>query len=82
MPYSRSRCSRRSGAGWLATTCAGSTSWPRSRPAIIASAITPEPTVAIVDLAKGDIARSIAAGCRVTDGPAIGPPGATTDSTA
>ena len=30
-------------------------------PAIIASAMTPEPTVAIVDFARGDIARSIAA---------------------
>ena len=39
----------------------GSTSLPRSRPAIIASAMTPEPTVAIVDFARGDIARSIAA---------------------
>ncbi len=61
MPYSRSRCSRRSGRGWLATTWPGSTSSPRSMPAIIASAMTPEPTVAIVDFARGDIARSIAA---------------------
>src|SRR5688572_28575849 len=30
-------------------------------PAIIASAMTPEPIVAIVDFARGDIARSIAA---------------------
>ena len=61
MPYSRSRCSRRSGRGWLATTWPGSTSLPRSMPAIIASAMTPEPTVAIVDVARGDIGRSIAA---------------------
>ena len=59
----------------------GSTSCPRSMPAIIASAITPEPTVAMVDLAKGDIARSIAAGCRVTDA-GDRPRDATTDSTA
>src|SRR5678815_3117316 len=61
-PYSRSKCSRRSGRGWLATTWLGSTSFPRSMPAIIASAMTPEPTVAIVEFARGDIARSIAAG--------------------
>ena len=52
-PYSRSRCSRRSGRGWLAMTWTGSTSSPRSRPAIIASAMTPEPTVAIVRFARG-----------------------------
>src|SRR4051812_39582125 len=64
-PYSRSRVSRRSGRGWLATTWLGSTRAPRSMPAIIASAMTPEPTVAIVDFARGDIARSIAArSCR------------------
>ena len=34
----------------------GSTSSPRSRPAIIASAMTPEPTVAIVALERGDMA--------------------------
>ena len=33
---------------------------PRSSPAIIASAMTPEPTVAIVRCAQGAIARSIA----------------------
>ena len=65
MPYSRARCSRRSGRGWLATTWPGSTSSPRSSPAIIASAITPEPTVAIVAFERGDIGRSIAAGVRV-----------------
>ena len=34
--------------GWLATIWSGATSSPRRRPAIIASAMTPEPTVAIV----------------------------------
>ena len=38
----------------------GATSAPRSRPAIIASAITPEPTVAIVAFESGDIGRNIA----------------------
>ena len=55
MPYSRSRWSRRSARGWLATTWLASTSSPRSRPAIIASAMTPEPTVAIVRFARGTI---------------------------
>ena len=45
--------SRRSARGWLATTWPGWTSSPRSRPAIIASAMTPEPTVAIVALRQG-----------------------------
>ena len=52
------RAARR--AGWLATIWSGWTRSPRRIPAIIASAITPEPTVAIVAFARGDIARSIA----------------------
>src|SRR6266480_3215622 len=47
MPYSRARWSRRSARGWLAMTWLGSTSALRSRPATIASAMTPEPTVAV-----------------------------------
>ncbi len=46
---------RRSARGWLATIWPGSTSLPLSRPKIIASAMTPEPTVAMVLFARGDI---------------------------
>ncbi len=46
---------RRSARGWLATTCPGSTRLPRNSPAIMASAMTPEPTVAMVRLERGDI---------------------------
>ena len=47
-PCSRRRYSRRSSRGWLAMICSGPTSSPFSRPAIIASAMTPDPTVAMV----------------------------------
>ena len=54
---------RRAG-GWRRPG-SGSTRAPRSRPAIIASAMTPEPTVAIVRFDRGDMAASIpAAGLR------------------
>ena len=45
------RAARRAG-GWRRPG-PGATSWPRSRPAIIASAMTPEPTVAIVRCCEG-----------------------------
>ena len=75
------RCRRRSGCrtrargpraarradGWRRPG-PGATRPPRSRPAIIASAITPEPTVAIVAFARGDIGRSIATGVRSDPG--------------
>ena len=69
MPYSRSSSSRRSARGWLATICAGSTISPRSRPAIIASAITPEPTVAIVRPRGWPMVASIGAGQPATARP-------------
>ena len=47
--------SRRSARGWQATIWSGSTRLPRSRPAMIASAMTPEPTVAIVRPASEDM---------------------------
>ena len=56
MPCVPDRESRRSARGWLAITWSGVTSLPRSSPTIIASAMTPEPTVAIVRFARGDIA--------------------------
>src|SRR6476646_5719149 len=53
LPYSARSWSRRSARGWLATIWLGATSSPRRRPAIIASAITPDPIVAIVRSLSG-----------------------------
>ena len=69
IPWTATSCSRRSARGWLATICDGSTRWPRSTPAMIASAMTPEPTVAIVRCARGDMGRvchaaEAGSGCR------------------
>ena len=54
-PCCRSRASRRSARGCVATIWSGATRLPRSRPAMIASAITPEPTVAILRSASDDM---------------------------
>ena len=53
MPCAAASASRRSARGWLATSWDGVTRLPRSRPTIIASAMTPEPTVAIVRFVEG-----------------------------
>ncbi len=59
MPWAAASCSRRSGRGWLAITWDGATSWPRMRPAIMDSAMTPVPTVARVRSARGDMGGSV-----------------------
>ncbi len=72
MPSVLSRAARRSARGWLATTCPGSTRPPRSRPAIIASAMTPEPTHAMVRFARGDIAPEDNTGGAAVPDPRVG----------
>ena len=59
IPWVAWSASRRSARGWLATTWSGRHEVAAQQPAIIASAMTPEPTVAIVRFARGDIARRI-----------------------
>jgi len=58
-PYWLVNSSRRSGRGSLPTIWPGPTSLPRSSPAMIDSAITPEPIVATVRFESGDMRRSI-----------------------
>ena len=53
MPCAASSAARRSARGWLATTWDGRHQVAAEQAAIIASAITPEPTVAIVRFVEG-----------------------------
>ena len=58
MPYLLTSSFRRSARGWLATIWSAVTCSPRSSPAIIASAMTPDPTVAM-RLPLSDMRRSL-----------------------
>ena len=71
------RGARRAGGSRRPATA--STRLPRSRPAIIASAMTPEPTVAIVRFARGDIAPEDSTGFGAVSGGAGQPASAASE---
>ena len=67
IPWAAASASRRSAAGGWPRPGTAETRLPRSRPTIMASAMTPEPTVAIVRFSRGDIAPEDSTGSRPPD---------------